>query len=157
MDSAKKQEFTMRMTQSNRTELLVVIYDLFLEYMKEAKEYGQQNDTQSFRQAVANGQPVLAELISCLDFQYEISYQLLEIYRYCGSCLATALSKNDFTELEGAILSITNIRKAYYEISLKDESAPLMQNSQKVYAGLTYGKNNLNEVSNESGNRGFLA
>lgn len=147
----------MRMTQSNRTELLVVIYDLFLEYIKEAYECEKKQDVDGFRTAVSNAQPILAELIGCLDFQYEISKELLEIYKYCNRTLSSALRSNSGEELKGAEIAITNIRKAYYEISLTDDSAPLMQNSQKVYAGLTYGKNNLNEISNESGNRGFLA
>lgn len=157
MTNEKKQEFTMRMTQSNRTELIVAIYDLFLEYMKDAKESFSAGDMEEFRRAVSNAQPVISELSSCLDFKYDISFQLQEIYRYCSRCLASALGKEDPKELEGAVISITNIRKAYYEISLNDKSPALMQNSQKVYAGLTYGKGSLNETTADNPSRGFKA
>ncbi len=147
----------MRMTQSNRTELLVVIYDLFLEYMKDAKDAYEAGEKDEFRRALSNAQPVLSELISCLDFKYDIAYQLLEIYRYCNRCIASALGKEDAGELKGAVISITNIRKGYYEISLKDKSPQLMKNSQKVYAGLTYGRSSLSETINDNPQRGFKA
>ena len=49
--------------------------------------------------------------------------------------------------------------KSFAEIAKQDKSAPIMQNSQKVYAGLTYGKNSLNEVffDKNQASRGFKA
>lgn len=157
MTKEKKQEFTMRMTQANRTELLVTIYDLFLEYMKDAKEAHEEGDMEAFRNAVNNAQPVITELVSTLDYQYELSYQLLEIYRYCNRCMAAALRDGNPAELAGAALSITNIRKAYYQLSLEDHSPALMRNSQKVYAGLTYGRGELTETMSVGSSRGYLA
>ncbi|MBE6014363.1 MAG: flagellar protein FliS [Lachnospiraceae bacterium] len=156
MTNEKKQEYTIRMTQSNRTGLLVTIYDLFLEYIKDAKESLDAGDKEGFKTAIGNAQPVLSELVSVLDFQYEISFQLLEVYRYCSRCLATALGKGDAEELAGAAVSISNIRKAFYEISLHDNSPKLMKNSQKIYAGLTYGKGDLVETATGGTSRGFL-
>ena len=153
MDKAKKQEFTLRMSQANRTGLLVAIYDLFLEYMKDAKAA---SDQAAFRDAVSNAQPVISELISALDFKYQLSAELLNIYKYCNECLAKALRSRDYKDLEGAIISIENIRAAFYEISLTDDSPALMTNSEKVYAGMTYGRNDVNEVTGGSLNRGYL-
>ena len=48
--------------------------------------------------------------------------------------------------------------QAFEEVSKEDHSLPLMENSEKVIAGMTYQKNNLTEnyeIGNES--RGFLA
>ena len=54
---------------------------------------------------------------------------------------------------------IGNLKAAYEGIVSQDHSGPVMANVQKLYAGLTYGKGTLNEVSvNESGgNRGLYA
>ena len=38
---------------------------------------------------------------------------------------------------------ISKLLTAYRELAGQDESGPVMQNSQTVYAGLTYGKNSL--------------
>jgi flagellar protein FliS len=50
------------------------------------------------------------------------------------------------------------LRKSFEEVAKQDTSGSVVQNSQKVYAGLTYGKGTLNEVfmDNEAA-RGFKA
>ena len=49
------------------------------------------------------------------------------------------------------------MREGFAEAAKKDTSAPLMRNTQQVYAGITYGKNDINENYTESDNkRGFL-
>lgn len=156
VDKAKKQEFIMRMTQANRTQLIVVIYDVFLEYMKDAQEAVDRGNIPAFRQAISNAQPVISELISVLDFKYPIARELFRIYRYCNECLAAALISNDPARLDSAVKAIEKLRKAFYEISLKDDSPVLMQNSQKVYAGLTYGRSDVNETMEEQSTRGFF-
>ena len=53
---------------------------------------------------------------------------------------------------------ITRLRDAYREVAAQDESTPVMENSQEVYAGLTYGRGSLTEnMAYESTNRGFRA
>ena len=50
------------------------------------------------------------------------------------------------------------LRDAYAEVAKQDTSAPLMQNADTVYAGMTYGKTDVNTGSTAAGtNRGFLA
>jgi flagellar protein FliS len=51
-----------------------------------------------------------------------------------------------------------NLHDAYAELEKEDTSDKLMGNTQKVYAGLTYGKYSLNEdVTAVSYNRGLMA
>ena len=51
---------------------------------------------------------------------------------------------------------IKELRESYEKISSQDTSAPIMENAQTVYAGLTYGKDSLNEnLSAQSIHRGF--
>ena len=51
---------------------------------------------------------------------------------------------------------ISRLHDAYETISAEDDSAPLMANTQTVYAGLTYGKNRLAEnLTDEGSSRGF--
>lgn len=39
------------------------------------------------------------------------------------------------------------MKESFEEIAKQDTSGPVMENSQQVYAGLTYGKGSLNEVA----------
>ena len=48
------------------------------------------------------------------------------------------------------------LHDAYQAISEKDNSEPLMMNTQNVYAGYTYGRTDVNEsVSNYGAVRGY--
>ena len=51
----------------------------------------------------------------------------------------------------------TKLHDAFEKVSANDDSKPLMDNIQDVYAGLTYGKNDLNEnLVNYDSKRGYL-
>ena len=39
MNSKRKQEFTLRISQANGTQMTVLVYEMFSEYIAEAKEY----------------------------------------------------------------------------------------------------------------------
>lgn len=158
MEKEKIKDYTLRISQSNRSQLVVVIYDIVLTYLSEARNAHTKGDAKGYRYAVRKAQPFVTELISALNFQYEISYELMRLYLYVNRTLALSLIKNDGNELKGAEIVIKNLRKAFEEISKEDSSQPIMQNTQQVYAGLTYGKGCLNEFSDIQGeNRGFLA
>ena len=77
---------------------------------------------------------------------------------FCRDELAMALVKNDISRVENAEKILKNLYGAFEEVSKEDHSRPLMENSEKVIAGMTYQKNKLTEnyeIGNES--RGFLA
>lgn len=44
MDSRTKQDFTRRITQSNRSELVVVLYDICFSYLDEAEKNLKEKD-----------------------------------------------------------------------------------------------------------------
>ena len=54
---------------------------------------------------------------------------------------------------------IAGLKTAFEKVAESDDSAPLMENTQSVFAGLTYGKGSLNETDLDpnAANRGFLA
>ena len=97
-------------------------------------------------------------MMETLNFEYEIAKELYPVYRFCRDELAMALVKNDISRVENAEKILKNLYGAFEEVSKEDHSRPLMENSEKVIAGMTYQKNNLTEnyeIGNES--RGFLA
>lgn len=52
-----------------------------------------------------------------------------------------------------------SLHSAFEEVAKQDTSGAVMQNTQQVYAGLTYGKGKLNEVfmNGNERSRGFMA
>ena len=158
MTREKKQEFSRRISESNRSRLVVIVFDILKEYLNEAERAYERGDFEAYRDALNHAQPVVSELIDSLDFKYEISRELLHLYKYVLNVISQALVLKDAKQLKGAWTVINGLAEAFEKVSEQDDSPNLMQNTQKVYAGLTYGKNDLTETfAEQSGNRGFLA
>lgn len=158
MDKELLQEFTARVTQSNRTQLVVTIYDIILASLEDAKKAFAREEKEEWRHSLERAQALVIELIDALDFQYALSKELLPIYLFVNRKILHAMARNKVELLEGLDRVLLNLRNAFEEVSKTDSSKAVMQNTQKVYAGITYGKNSdLSEMYREEGNRGFQA
>ena len=159
MNKEKQKDFARRITQANRSELLVVTYDILLEEIEASKRSFDAGDAAEYAHAIKSAQRFIAELMSTLDFAYPISKEIFALYEY----VQRLLIKSDITrrpfELDSAVYVISGLRKSYAHLAAEDDSAPLMENTQTVFAGLTYGKGTLNETDLDPNavNRGFLA
>lgn len=152
-----KKEYTVRISQSNRTQLVVVVYDILLEYLKGAQHAEHDGDMDLFIAELKNAQNSVAELMGALDFKYPVSRELFQIYLFWNRQLIKAIVKKDIACLDGLDRMAVKLKQAFEELSKSDHSQPLMQNSQKVYAGLTYGRGELSEMMDLDYNRGFQA
>ena len=156
MDSALKQKFTMRLSQCNKGELIVIMYDMIFTYMDEAYLAKEAGNHDAFKLAVKNGQDVISSLIHALDFSYDVSKQLYSLYVYCRNMLAKALYQYSTDGIEESQKILKRLYEAFSEAAKTDTSGPLMRNTQRVYAGMTYGRNTLNENCYDDNHRGFF-
>ncbi len=158
MTKELKQEFTLRITQANKTQLITILYEMVLLYVDEAEDALLADDKTLFKAAVRKIRGCMNELTASLNFDYEIAQNLLQLYLYINRELVKASMHFDKENLEHVRMVIGELQKAYKQIESLDTSGPVMGNSQTVYAGLTYGKNTLTEnISDPTVNRGFLA
>lgn len=156
MENRLKQDFTRRLSQCNKGELIVIMYDIAFAYLEEAKEAHQNNQYEAYKEAIRKATASMDALIDGLDFSYEIAKQLYSLYVYAKRALAKAIYQN---KTDGIIEAENVLRRLYHsfkEAAKADTSGPLMRNTQKVYAGITYGKNDLNESYGNDIQRGFL-
>lgn len=157
MTKETKQEFILRISQSNRSQLVVVIYQIILLYLNEAKQSLENHDFQEFRDSIRKAQPFITELMEALDFKYEISMELMQLYVFVNKSLFQSMIKKDLSKLQGAVNVMEKLKKGFEKVSESDTSPPVMKNTQQVYAGLTYGKESLTEILEHNGNsRGYL-
>lgn len=153
-----KQEFTLKISQANKTQMIVVIYDMFLVYLREAEDAYAIEDNEEFRRSIRRAKECNKELMNSLDVEYHIALMLLQLYIYVNKELTSAEIYKNNSHLEIVATVITGLQEAYLKVANEDTSKPVMENIQTVYAGLTYGKNDLVENISQSGtNRGFLA
>lgn len=152
MNSEKKQEFTRRITQANSTEMIIILYDMTLEYITEAKA---SENSEDYHAAIGHIQGCISELQASLNYEYEPAPAMGQLYRYCLRRVAAGEIKNDPSILDEVVKVIQPLRDAYDQIKGENTAGPVMGNSQEVYAGLTYGRNDITENYVEQSNRGF--
>ena len=158
MRDEQVKEFTRKITQCNRGGMIVVIYDIFFAYVKDAQDAFSQEEKEQFKESLRKAGNCIDELIRALDFKYAVSKNLYSLYVFAKESLAKAVIKNDLEELDNAKMVMENLHEAFKEAAKQDSSQPLMRNTQQVYAGITYGKHDLTETYQvPEASRGFFA
>lgn len=152
-----KQQFTLRITQANSTQLVVILYEMLLCYLEEIKEALGKQDKAAFLEGVRKARGCINELMQSLHMEYEPAASLLQLYLYCIRRLAACELHKQPQAIDEIVKIITPLHDAYGEIAKLNQSGPVMNNSQSVYAGLTYGRNTLTEnMADQGANRGML-
>lgn len=157
MDNQPKGDFTRRLSQCNAGGMIVIIYDIFFAYVDDAKKAKEQDVREDFKAGIRGATNTLDELIYALDFKYELSSTLYSLYHYCKEILAKAMYEYRNDRVLEAEKIMGKLYESFKEVSKLDNSEPIMSNTQQVYAGMTYGKHDLNENYIENNSRGFLA
>lgn len=156
MTKELKQEYTLKITQANKTQLITILYEMILIYIDEAKEALDTDDRTAYKGAVRKIRGCMNELTESLNFEYELAFNLLQLYLFINRELVHASIHYDRENLEHVESVIRPLHEAYKQIESQDISGPVMGNAQTVYAGLTYGRNTLPEsITDPAANRGF--
>lgn len=156
MTTEQKKEFTRKISQANSSELIVILYDIALVYVDESIQYMEKEDFANARIQAGFAKRSVEEMIANLHFEYDLAVVLHRIYLSMKKSLREAMLENDKQPLTAVKRDLLSLRNAYAQIVTQDKSAPVMGHAQTVVAGLTYGRNSLNEsLAQESSNRGF--
>ena len=156
MTSVEKQDFTLRISQANSTQMVVILYDMLLCYVRDAQAALEQDDEAELHAAVRRARGCIVELMNSLNLRYEPAPALLGLYGFCIRRLATAESGKRALPLQEMERIIMPLRDAYEQIAGQNSAGAVMGNSQTVYAGLTYGRNSLTEnMADQGANRGM--
>lgn len=147
MTKEEMKEFSLRIAESSKTELVVITYDVILNYVESAVKAHKDNELDLVVFNLQKAKQFVNNLSSCLDFKYEISHQLMRLYIYVNNCLVKDIVKRNPANAENVKAVISKLRDSYNEISPLDKSGKVMRNSEQVYVGYTYGRTStLNEV-----------
>ncbi len=148
--------YTNRVVMANKSELIVILYDIILQDLREAKENLASANFEKYQKSCDHSCRAVNELMVSLDFQYEISVELFRLYRYVNACVTKAKTTKEEQLLSSAHATMDKLRTAFAQVASQDKSEPVMQNTEQVYAGLTYSKGNLNEsLLDTNSNRGY--
>lgn len=159
MNKESLQIYTQRVTQASKSDLIVIMYDIILEDVETAKKAFEEGDFDTFDHDLKHAQKFVSELMGSLDYKYVMALDLVQLYIYVNKKIITAIMKRDPQALGTVEKVMTSLRTGFEGVAKQDTSGPVMQNAQKVYAGLTYGKGTLNEsfYDVQEASRGFKA
>ncbi|MBE5906338.1 MAG: flagellar protein FliS [Lachnospiraceae bacterium] len=157
MNKEKKQEFTARVVNANRSELIVIMYDLIFTYMEDARADYAKDDWEATKVDFAHMEMVIRRLVRDLNHTYKVADELYALYQFCLRQLALCKVRKNLEGMEHAKVVLDNLYVGMKGMAKEDASSPMMRNSQQVVAGLTYGKSSISEVQLGDTNRGFYA
>ncbi len=161
--------FSLRITQSSKTALTAITMEIAQVYVKDAIKaidaFAADPDKDSagdvfaadYAKAVRCASLCIDNLIASLDMEQKISYDLLLLYQYMKNSFRRLKRRPDKQQLEVMGRMLARLWQSFEELAKQDQSGPMMRNTQKVYAGLTYGQGTLNETYDSGHNRGYLA
>lgn len=155
MTKDKMKQYTLRISQANSTDLIVILYEMLLDYIYDAENALENKEEASLAEAVRKARGCLNELLQSLNLEYEIALNLRQLYLYCAKKLVHLQAGKEAAADEIRKV-IAPLCEAYKQIAAQNENGPVMGNSQTVYAGLTYGRNTLTEnMADQGSNRGM--
>ena len=144
------QGFTAKISQCNRTELVVISYDIMKVYIRDAKKALAVEDEKLFIWNIKKAKSMLEELMNALDFNYpQVTNNLMSLYLFIQSRFNKCIFKKQDVNLDVVVRIVDKLQAGFAEVAKEDTTGPVMENTSAVYAGITYGKGTLNEMYEE--------
>lgn len=158
MNKDKISAFTLKIASSNGCGLISILYDIYEEYEKDAIWYFEAGQVDEAVQALKKCSDVVSHLQKDLNFEYKVSGNLYALYDYVKRNVSKSIYKANTDGLLEAKKVMDELGDAFEQIAKEDNSAPIMHNTQRVMAGITYGRDSLNEsIMGNQSSRGFWA
>ena len=158
MNRDKISAFTLRIASSNGCGLISILYDIYEEYETDALDNFEAGQVTEAIAALKRCAEVVSHLQKDLNFEYKVSGNLYALYDYVQRNVAKSIYKANSDGLKEAKKVMDELGDAFEQLAEQDKSKPLMGNTQKVIAGITYGKGTLNEsLMGNQASRGFWA
>lgn len=151
--------YTMQISQANASALLCIAYDLWEHFAEEAQTAYENTQQDAYQHALKKLQRVNQEIISMLNRENACASDVRTIHFFINQKIVACMVKHQPVELDRIQQIVKKLHQSFMEICRKDTDAPLMSNTQQVYAGLTYGRGTLNESMDPMAvsDRGFFA
>lgn len=158
MTREKIRDFTIRVTTANKTEMIVILYDIAITYLQDAIDALSEGNHSEYRMELGRARNTLRELQNSVDTSIDLGMNLLKIYVYCNKELTKAYLDYDEAPIFHVMAMFIGLRDAYMEAGKVDKSGPVMDNVETICSGYTYNRYMRREtVSTGEYNRGLLA
>ncbi|GEM_PF-847743 len=164
MTKDKKKEFTLRISQANKTELIIILYEMTICYIEDVINASHTSDSVAsvidnieLQNAVRRAVGCIEEMQNNLHYEYDLAKTLKQIYLYMKKELRTVAITGDASNLDIVKKELISLKDAYESIKSTDTSEAIMSHTQSVVTGMTYGRNSvlLDSLTTEYTGRGY--
>ena len=80
MTQERKKEYTLRITQANKTQMITILYEMVLDYTKEARDAISIGDKEMANLKLSYAQSCIDELIRSVNLDFDLGKMLHQIY-----------------------------------------------------------------------------
>lgn len=158
MTRERIQDFTVRISKANKTEMITILYDIAIEYCNSAADALKNDDKMLYRMELGRVRSTLRELMNSVNTSTELGMTLMRLYIFLKQQITKAYIDFDEIALAHVLGIFEKLERAYADLSKQDTSDPVMDNVENVYSGFVYNKSRMVEnVFERDLTRGYLA
>ena len=139
--------YKMRISQAGIAETTTIMLEMEIQWMEEAvAAYGESN-LEEFVRCTDKAQSVQVELMNVMNMENPVAVDVYSVFAYINKQLIHSKIKRQPLEFERLAALLEQYHTSFVNLVKTDQVGPVMQQSEKVYAGLTYGAGGLVESS----------
>ena len=147
MTTEEMNVYKMRITQAGVGELTVIMLEMEMQWIKEAIDAYEVKDMDTYIDYVGKAQATQLELMNGLNLDNEVSRDVYSVYVFINKQLINSKIRKEPQDLDRILTMLEAYHESFKAIAGTDTEGPVMDQSEKVYAGLTYGSGGLVENS----------
>lgn len=139
--------YKMRISQAGIAEMAVIMLEMEMQWIQDALAADRHKNAEEFVRCVGKAQSVQVELMNVMNMDNATAVDVYSVFAFINKQLIRSKIKSKPLELDRCLSMLTKYHISFKELVKTDEGGPVMQQSEKVYAGLTYGTGGLVESS----------
>lgn len=147
MTTEEMNGYKMRITQAGIASLTLVMLEMEMQWIDEAVEAFDAQDIDSFTDYTGKAQSTQVELMNVLNMNNPVAADTYSVFAYINKMLIASKIKRQPQDLTRCREMLAKFYKSFQMIEHTDTAGPVIEHSEKVYAGLTYGAKGLVESS----------
>ncbi|RED83988.1 flagellar export chaperone FliS [Cohnella phaseoli] len=113
--------------QTSGPQLLLMLYDGAIRFTRAGIEGIQQRNMQQSNTNLIKAQQVIHELVASLNFEYELSHNLVQIYEYMIHQLITANTRKETAPAQEALNHLLELKATWITAIRKSAQAEAQQ------------------------------
>lgn len=139
--------YKMRISQAGIAEMTTIMLEMEAQWSRDAVVAYDGNDKEEFVRCTGKAQSVQVELMNVMNMENPVAEDVYSVFAYMNKQLIRSKIKRQPLEFDRMLAMLHKYHSSFEALIPTDQGGPVMQQSEKVYAGLTYGAGGLVESS----------